>query len=149
MKDVLIDIKGTQGIDGDTDVIEFTTMGQLAYRHGKYYLFYTENESIGAKGIKTTLKTEGDDKITMSRSGILDSRMVIEKGQRSRCFYSTVQGQLMLGIFGEEITNTLTEDGGRISMTYTIDVENNLLSRNKVEICVRKVNEDVKNSKHS
>ncbi|MBQ2933184.1 MAG: DUF1934 family protein, partial [Clostridia bacterium] len=52
---------------------------------------------------------------------------------------STVQGELVLGIFGEEITNSLNDNGGFLSMTYTIDVENSLLSRNKVEIKVREV----------
>ncbi len=140
MKDVLIDIKGTQGIGDDSDTIELTTIGQMVIKNGKHYLFYKENDSIGAKGVKTTLKAEGDNKITLSRSGELESRLVIEKGQRSKCFYSTVQGQLVLGIFGEDITNTLGDNGGVLSMTYTIDVENSLLSRNKVEIKVREVN---------
>ncbi|MBE6798100.1 MAG: DUF1934 domain-containing protein [Ruminococcaceae bacterium] len=140
MKDVLIDIKGTQGIGDDADVIEFTTVGQMACKNGKYYLFYNENDTLGADDIKTTLKAEGDDKITLSRTGRLESRLVIEKGQRSKCFYSTIQGQLVLGIFGESIVNTLKDDGGTLSMAYTIDVDNSLLSRNTVEIKVREVN---------
>lgn len=139
MKDVLIDIKGTQGIGDDVDTIELTTVGQLAEKNGKQYLFYTENDAIGKANVKTTLKAEGNNKITLSRSGGLESKLVIEKGRRSKCFYSTVQGDLVLGIFGEEITNTLNDNGGFLSMTYTIDVENSLLSKNKVEIQVREV----------
>ena len=139
MKDVLIDIKGTQGIGDDVDTIELTTVGQLAEKNGKQYLFYTENDAIGKANVKTTLKAEGESKITLSRSGGLESKLVIEKGRRSKCFYSTVQGELVLGIFGEEITNTLNDNGGFLSMTYTIDVENSLLSKNKVEIQVREV----------
>ena len=139
MKDVLIDIKGTQGIGDDVDTIELTTVGQLAEKNGKQYLFYTENDAIGKANVKTTLKAEGNNKVTLSRSGGLESKLVIEKGRRSKCFYSTVQGELVLGIFGEEITNTLNDNGGFLSMTYTIDVENSLLSKNKVEIQVREV----------
>ena len=140
MKDVLIDIKGTQGIGDDTDTIELTTVGQMAEKNGKYYLFYNENDAIGKSNVKTTLKAEGENRITLSRSGGLESKLVIEKGRRSKCFYSTVQGELVIGIFGEEIINSLNDDGGTLSMTYTIDVENNLLSKNKVEIKVREVN---------
>ncbi|MBO5725683.1 MAG: DUF1934 domain-containing protein [Clostridia bacterium] len=139
MKDVLIDIKGTQGIGDDVDTIELTTVGQLAEKNGKQYLFYTENDAIGKANVKTTLKAEGNNKVTLSRSGGLESKLVIEKGRRSKCFYSTVQGELVLGIFGEEITNSLNDNGGFLSMTYTIDVENSLLSKNKVEIQVREV----------
>ena len=140
MKDVLIDIKGTQGIGDDVDTIELTTVGQMAIKNGKHYLFYKENDAIGSVDVKTTLKAEGDNRITLSRSGGLESKLVIEKGRRSKCFYSTVQGELVLGIFGEEIINTLNDNGGILSMSYTIDVENSLLSRNKVEIKVREVN---------
>lgn len=139
MKDVLIDIKGSQGIGDDVDTIELTTVGQLAEKNGKLYLFYNENDAIGSANVKTMLKAEGDNRITLSRSGALESKLVIEKGRRSKCFYATVQGELVLGIFGEEIINTLNENGGFLSMTYTIDVENSLLSRNKVEIKVREV----------
>lgn len=140
MKDVLIDIKGTQGIGDDVDTIELTTVGQMTIKNGKHYLFYKENDAIGSADVKTTLKAEGDNRITLSRSGGLESKLVIEKGRRSKCFYSTVQGELVLGIFGEEIINTLNDNGGILSMSYTIDVENSLLSRNKVEIKVREVN---------
>ncbi len=139
MKDVLLDIKGTQSTDGDSDVIELTTLGSLAFKNGKYYVIYSENDKDTGLTVKTTLKAEGDDKVTLIRSGAVDSRLIIEKGQRSKCFYSAGVGQLVLGVFGEEIVNRLDESGGRLSMTYTIDVENNLLSTNKVEINIREI----------
>ncbi len=139
MRDVLLDIKGTQSTDGDLNEIELTTVGSLAFKNGKYYVIYNENDVDSGLNVKTTLKAEGNDKITLIRSGAVDSRLVIEKGQRSKCFYSAGVGQLVLGVFGEEIVNCLNENGGSLSMTYTIDVENNLLSTNKVEINIREI----------
>lgn len=140
MKDVLIEIKGTQGLDNDENVIELTTVGQMAFKNGKYYLFYNDGESLGQVGVKTTLKTDGNNHVVINRSGTLESRLSIKNGQRSQCFYSTEYGQIMLGIFGESIVNNLTDNGGSLSMCYTIDANNGLISRNKVEINVREVN---------
>ncbi len=139
MKNVIIDIRGTQGIDGESDVIELSTVGTLCEKDGKYLISYEENETLKTDNVKTLVKTEGNSKITMIRSGGIDSRLVIEKGRRNTCFYSIPQGELVLGIFGETIENTLGANGGRVRMSYTIDIENSVLSRNTVEISVKEV----------
>lgn len=139
MKEVVIDIKGTQGIDNDSDVIEMSTVGTLAEKDGKYLITYEERETLKTDNVKTLVKAEGDDKITMIRSGGIDSRLVVEKGRRNTCYYSVPQGELVLGIFGEQIENTLSDNGGKLKMSYTIDIDNSVLSRNTVEITVREV----------
>lgn len=138
MNDYIIEIKGTQGIDAQSDVIELSTIGTLSEKDGKYLITYEENKTLEEKTVKTKVLTE-DGKVIMLRSGGIDSRMVIEKGKRNTCFYSIPQGELVLGIFGEEIENNLNSNGGRLTMSYTIDIENSLISQNKVEISVRKV----------
>ncbi|MBR3961349.1 MAG: DUF1934 domain-containing protein [Clostridia bacterium] len=137
MKNVIIDIKGIQGIDGDDSVIEMSTLGTLSFRDGKFLLSYEENETLKPHTVKTLVKTEGDNKITMVRSGGIDSRLIIEKGKRNTCFYSVPQGELVLGIFGEAIENSLNENGGKVKMSYTIDIDNSVLSQNTVEITVK------------
>lgn len=147
MKDVIINIKGTQSNDTDSDVIEFTTLGKFGERDGKYMVVYEENQTLEGALIKTTLKTE-DNRIVMNRSGAIDSKLVIEKGRRNRCFYSIPQGELVLGIFGESIINKLNKNGGELSMCYTIDIDNGFLSRNTVEISIKEVENSVTNSKY-
>ena len=146
MKDVIINIKGTQGYDSDSDVIEFTTLGKFAERDGKFMLVYEESQTIEGSPVKTTLKAENNERIIMNRSGAIESRFVVEKGQRSKCFYSVPQGELVLGIFGESIQNNLNKKGGKLSMSYTIDIDNGLVSRNTVEISVKEVENSVTNS---
>lgn len=146
MKDVIINIKGTQGYDSDSDVIEFTTLGKFGERDGKYMLVYQECQTVEGSPVKTTLKAESNERIIMNRSGAIESRLVVEKGQRSKCFYSVPQGELVLGIFGESIQNNLHKKGGELSMSYTIDIDNGLISRNTVEITVKEVESSVTNS---
>lgn len=139
MKNVVIDIKGTQGIEGDNDIIELSTVGTLSEKDGKYLITYEEKETIKTDSVKTLVKAEGEDRITLIRSGGIDSRLVVEKGRRNTCYYTVPQGELVLGIFGEEIENSLNGNGGKVKMSYTIDIDNSVLSHNTVEITVREV----------
>ena len=44
---------------------------------------------------------------------------------------------MMLGIYGESIEYQLTDAGGQVSLSYTIDSDLSLISRNTVNISVR------------
>ncbi|HHW46124.1 MAG TPA: DUF1934 domain-containing protein [Clostridiales bacterium] len=143
MKDVIIKIKGTQILEDHKEVIEFTTLGKLGHKDGKFYLTYKENDSFGTEDVTTTVKIESDKLVTMQRTGAIESRLTIENGKRHMCHYVTMQGEIMIGIFGETIKNDLNENGGQLFMSYTIDVNYGMLSRNEVEIKVSEVKKDV------
>ncbi|MBQ3547776.1 MAG: DUF1934 domain-containing protein [Clostridia bacterium] len=141
IKDVIIDIKTEQSLDGQSDTVEFSTDGHFGIKDGSYFLSYDESGLLDVEGeIKTTLYLKPDNTVILSRKGSYNSRMVIEKGVRNNCFYSTPVGNLSLGIFGEKVLSNLNENGGSITMTYLIDADAKLLSRNKVNISVREVN---------
>ena len=141
IKKVIIDIKTEQSLDGQSDTIEFSTDGSMGLRDGNYFLSYDESALLEVEGdIKTTLYVKPDNTIVLSRKGSYNSRMVIEKGVRNSCLYSTPIGNLSLGVFGEKVISNLNENGGSISMTYLIDADAKLLSRNIVNISVREVN---------
>lgn len=141
MKDVIIHIKGRQFVaDADreeAEVVELTTVGKMGARSGKTFLTYAEDPTLYGAEVTTTLKITGNDSVVMQRSGGSDSRLQIERGQRSFSHYETGYGSLIIGVFGERIQNHLDETGGRLLMTYTIDVESNLISRNELEITVK------------
>ena len=142
MIDVFIKIKGTQGLDGDTDVIEFATAGTLDIKDGEYVLCYDEGEMLGVKTVRTTLTVKSCDTVIMERSGDMSSRLVIEKGARNNCFYNTPYGSLMIGIFGESVSSSLSMLGGKVEMNYTIDSNLQTVSRNIVEITVEVAKEE-------
>ncbi len=141
IKDVIIDIKTEQTVDGNTDTIEFTTDGRFGIKDGSFFLSYDESRLLEVEGeVKTTVFVKPDNSVVMQRTGAYNSRMVIEKGVRSNCFYSTPMGQLSLGVFGEKVSSNLSENGGDVTMNYTIDTDLKLLSRNRVNITVKEVN---------
>lgn len=143
MKDVLINIKGTQGIENDTDTIELTTVGRFGHSESGYMMSYDEGELLGVKGVKTVLRVKNDGTVVLRRYGKLKSRLTVQKGIRNTCFYSTPQGDIIIGIFGESVNNELSEGGGSFSMSYTIDSNLKLISRNVVEISVKEVENNV------
>lgn len=140
IKDVIIDIKTEQSLDGQSDSIEFSTDGRFGIKDGSYFISYNESGLLDIQGeIKTTLYLKPDNTVVLQRKGSYNSRMVIEKGVRTNCFYSTPVGDLALGVFGEKVVSNLNDNGGSIALTYLIDADAKLLSRNKVSISVREV----------
>lgn len=138
MQDVIIDIKGTQIVDGDEDVVELSTVGQMNFIGGKTYLKYDDSVATGVSGVNCLIKIDPEDSsVVMQRSGALNSRMYIKKGQRHICHYETGHGVLTMGVFGETVEENITETGGSLYMSYTLDVNNQMMSRNKVEISVK------------
>lgn len=141
MKKVIITIRGTQ--DGEENgAIEFMTEGVLRRSDGDFVISYNDTQILGdsdKNGVKTRLTAHGNDKVIIERGGGVSSRLVIEKGVRTGCLYSVPQGDLTLGVYGKSIENGMTEDGGKISMTYTIDANLQHLSENTIEITVKGV----------
>ena len=141
IKDVIIEIKTEQTLDASTDKIEFTTAARYGFRDGSYFISYDESRLMEVEGeIKTTLYVKPNTSVVLQRKGAYNSRMVIEKGVRNNCLYATPNGEFSLGIFGEKVLANLSDDGGNITMNYTIDSGLQLLSRNKVNISIREVN---------
>ena len=141
IKDVIIEIKTEQSLDGQSDSIEFSTDGRFGIKDGSYFLSYDESGLLDIEGeIKTTLYVKPDNTVVLQRKGSYNSKMIIEKGVKTNCFYSTPVGNILLGIFGEKVLSNLNENGGNIALTYLIDDDAKLISRNKVNISVREVN---------
>ena len=130
----MITIKGTQFADNEQDSVELTTVGRL-YRRGEAY--YNESEATGFDGAKTTLKVEGDRRVTMRRTGEnMRSQLIIEKGERHQCFYDTGYGAMMLGISGDDIISCLNDSGGHLRVRYTLDVNASMASENELQVDV-------------
>lgn len=141
IKDVLIDIVGTQGIDDQTDTIEFSSEGRYGFKDDEYFISYDEGQMFEDKvEVKTRIRIKKDKSITLERKGSINSKMLIEEGVRNTCFYNTPIGDLVITVFGESIEYDLNENGGKIDLKYTIDSDMKMISRNQVKISVREVN---------
>lgn len=136
MKKVLVKVKGVQGVDGDTSVIELATEGTLREFDGEYIIAYSEEQTVEGSKTKTQLIIKDDKTVVLERKGAVTSRLVITQGERNNCIYAIPQGSMTLGIYGKEVKSNMTSCGGSVKMTYTIDVNLQQLSTNEVEILV-------------
>lgn len=137
MKNVTISVRGFQSIDNDQDVIELRTVGTYALKNDNYYIFYDEINEDGKK-TQTMLKV-GENTAVLKRTGATDSRMVIEVGKRNSSVYSTPVGEFFMDIYGEEVKSNLNENGGTVSLIYSLNMNATPVGRNRIEITVKEV----------
>ena len=138
-KEALIKIKGVQRVAGDDDdVVELLTTGFFSRQKDGYLISYEESEATGFEGASTTLfYEEKADRVTLTRSGSVNSQLIVEKGKRHQCSYDLGFGSMIIGVNCSIIHSTLSEDGGEIGFSYSLDLNTALTSENRVEIAVR------------
>lgn len=136
-KDVYISIRGIQAVDGDRDVTELFTQGRFYRRNNSYYITYDDSEATGYEGCKTTLKVEGSRKVTLTRSGASRSQLIVEQGERNIGHYGTIAGEMIIGVSTKLVRSSLTDSGGDLRFSYSLDVNSSLISENEVYINVK------------
>ena len=134
----LITIKGTMEQDGERESVELMTRGKFVRHGSSYFTAYEEPEATGYAGCTTTVKATADAReVVMTRFGKVPSQLVIEKGVRHICHYETGFGSVSLGVAADVIELDLTDAGGRLQFSYTLDSGGeNFISRNLVDITV-------------
>lgn len=143
-KNVFISIKGIQNIDGEKDVIELLTCGEFYWENNQFFISYEESETTGFKNSDTLLKVDGEDTVTLTRTGGTSSHLVIEKGKRHQCHYDTGYGSITVGISGDSIASTLSEAGGILDFSYSMDINSALTSENRVIITIKESDTNAK-----
>ena len=136
----LITINGKYTTEAGTDTVELTTYGTCTKVGGKYYITYREQDE-GMGDVVTTLTWDGAGKVTLTRAGDVTSRLFLERGKRHTCSYETGGTQLMMGVFCDMLSSGLDENGGTLALSYTLDINSSLISRNEIEITVKEAEE--------
>lgn len=121
---VMLSIQGRQTYaDQEPDVIELVTEGTMEFRDGGWDIVYEESELTGLSGVFTTFRIE-PGKVTLSRSGKLNSQMVFQQGTTHQSLYQMEFGTLMISVKATNLFFDITPDGGVIDLVYDIEIEN-------------------------
>lgn len=133
----LINVIGTQFVDGNKETIKLRTAGEYYIENGIKHIKYKEydNENPGIC-FDNTVTLEGDSIVTVIRAGAANSRLTLEKGRRHQCHYNTMFGDLMVGVFTQSVESTLGDNGGTLRAVYTLDFNAGLVSKNEIFIKV-------------
>ena len=122
-KTVMLSIEGRQSYAGqEPEVIELVTEGTLEQTVAGWIVSYEESDLTGMRGVTTTFTVE-DKKLTLTRSGKLNSQMIFQEGIRHESLYQMEFGALMLSVCARKINVELTADGGEIDLSYGIEIE--------------------------
>jgi uncharacterized beta-barrel protein YwiB (DUF1934 family) len=120
---VLLSLRGKQAyLDQEPDVIELTTDGTMEYTNGGWDISYEESDLTGLKGVTTTFRVE-PQKITLTRTGPLNSRMVFQEGMFHDSLYQMEFGAMMITVCASKVNFDLTEEGGTVDLIYRIEIE--------------------------
>ena len=135
---VLLSIRGEQDFDGvDPDATELMTEGTMELSEEGLTLRYHESALTGMEGTVTTFTVEGP-RVTLTRSGSVNSQMIFEEGRQHTSLYETPFGELSVDIQTSRLRHNLTERGGVMEIRYSIDVEHNVTGRNCFKIRVKR-----------
>jgi len=120
---VVLSIRGRQTYMGqEPDVIELVTEGVLARCADGWELRYEESSLTGLEGVTTTFRIE-PKRVTLTRTGKLNSQMVFEEGTVHESLYQVEFGALMISVCATQVKWDLTEQGGTIDLVYAIEIE--------------------------
>ena len=122
-QNVVLSIVGRQSyLDQEPEQLELVTEGVLEDKGNSWILRYEESELTGMAGVTTTCIVEAD-KITLQRSGKLNSQMVFQEGVAHESLYEMEFGALMISVCANRIMADICHDGGMIDLIYTIELE--------------------------
>ena len=122
-KQIVLSIRGQQAyMDQEPEVIELVTEGFMEYADGVYTIQYEESDLTGLAGVTTTFCVE-PNKVTLTRTGKLNSQMVFQEGVSHTSLYQMEFGALMITVCATRILAMLDSSGGMIDLIYNIDIE--------------------------
>ena len=136
MDNAHITLTPTQTADGNTDTAELFTKGEFRVHEGSYFIDYDESEATGYEGSHVQMRID-DKMMTLTRTGTTFSSLIFENKTRHFCHYGTEFGDCMVGITTDELKPELNENGGKIHLKYTIDVNGGLMTENEITINVK------------
>ncbi|MCI8775797.1 MAG: DUF1934 domain-containing protein [Oscillospiraceae bacterium] len=137
-KNVMIEMISIQSIYNEKTETSLITEGNLRNEGSdSFKITYKDSEATGFDGSTTEIAVTGNSIASIIRTGSTHSDLVIEPGKKHHCHYETPYGEMIVGIYTHKIDNSLTSDGGRLYLKYTIDVNSSYLSDNEIVMNIK------------
>ena len=135
---VIISVEGTQKFIGcEKQTVCVVTDGTMRFEGDTIFLSYEESEVTGMEGTTTTFEVK-DNHVVLQRSGAVESRMVFEKGVKDVSLYDVGFGAMTIGVKARRLKNELGPEGGRLEISYGIEIDQQASGLNSFILDVRK-----------
>ncbi len=135
-KEILLSITGLHLTDGENADIEIVTAGDYYSRGKKHYILYDE-VTEGMSGHTQNVIKAGENTLEITKKGLTNARLVVEKGRRHRAVYQTPFGSLELALTGQELEITETDESIGIRAEYILEVNEENLAECTIKMDIR------------
>jgi uncharacterized beta-barrel protein YwiB (DUF1934 family) len=123
MQNVVLSIRGRQIYDDqEPEVVELVTEGTLEKLDDGWNICYEESALTGLEGVQTSFLLQ-PGKITLTRTGRLQSQMVFQVGVLHESLYRMDFGAMLIGVCAIDLDYSLTDQGGTVELAYRIEIE--------------------------
>ena len=135
-KEILLSISGLHFVDGEDGSVEVVTAGDYYNRGGKHYILYDEVVE-GMSGHTRNVIKIGENSLEITKKGLMNKWMVLEKGKRHRTVYQTPFGNIEIGLIGQELQVTETEEKIDVRAEYVLEINEENLSECTIEMNIK------------
>ncbi len=136
-REVELSISGLQwGTDMDEDNIVTVVKAEYFKKNDSHYLLYEETMEGFEKTSKNRIKFK-KNMLELTRQGLMNTHMVFEENAKHMTNYVTPYGSMLLGIDTGRVLVEEQDNVIRVSVEYTLEVDGEQLSQNKIELQIR------------
>ena len=114
------------------EIEDFLVSGTMKKTKNGLHIEYTEDEHQTT----TTIDTFDDEMVTVNRVGPINSHLVFADGKAHTCICDTGFFPVQMRIRTKQLDNSLTMDGGKLDIAYTVEIVGNLAERSHLTFSV-------------
>lgn len=136
----ILSVIGRQYVNGESDKVELKTTAAYVTKNGSRYITYKEYDAENPNvQYRTTVKIDPNHIVTVMKGGTESHNLILEKGVRHKCEYSTSFGYITLGVYTDSVKINLDNSGGSLELRYSIDIQSELASTNELIMNLQEV----------
>lgn len=117
--------------EGHIEREEFRISGTMKNTKKGYQIEYSEDKGA----LITTVDTFGAS-VVINRVGAYNSHMVFSEDRAPLCICDTGFMQMQMRVRTKHLYNTLTLEGGKLDIDFTVEIAGNLAERNRLIMSV-------------
>lgn len=130
-------IKTAQVVENESYDMNFEMNASYVKINDTRYISYVEIDEESKNKLRTTIKIKPSGIVTIIKDK--SEGLVLEIGKTHSCRYPTPFGDILLDVSAHEITNSLSDNGGKLELQYSLIVDGNELSKNTLSLTIKEI----------
>ncbi len=114
------------------EVDEFYVSGTMKNTRKGLRIEFTEQEN----SMTTIINVFKDETVALNRIGPMRSHLIFTDGKAYDCIIGSGEKQFQMRVRTKSLENSLTMDGGKLYVDYTVEIVGSLAERSKLTLAV-------------